>query len=351
MKAVMLVKNGSLIYSEVSEKDLAEDECKIEVKAAGICSSDIFRGFENGAYFYPLIMGHEFSGKIVQIGKSVERNLKIGDHVSIFPLLPCFNCDSCQSKKYAQCTKYDYYGSRRDGGYSDFINIKNWNIVKLGHQIDYIDGAALEPISVVLHAVKKLGDINQIKNLAIIGAGFLGLITLKYLKENWPELSVTMIDRNSFKLNIAQNLGSEIVKIEDEKEWEEYLKSLSASFSHVIESCGVPLTFRHSINITARSGTLVWMGNISDQLILSKKEISSILRKEITISGTWNSDYDGENKSDWTDAIDILNNGFSIRDLITEFVSLTDLPKALEKLHANKMRLEKHELIKIFVQN
>ena len=75
------------------------DECLVKVKVCGICSSDIYRAFENGAYFYPIIIGHEISGQVLKTGKSV-KTFNIGDMVSVFPLLPCFNCHSCNLKKY-----------------------------------------------------------------------------------------------------------------------------------------------------------------------------------------------------------------------------------------------------------
>ena len=107
MKAVQLEANKHLKISEISIPKVNPDECLINIKVCGVCSSDIYRAFENGAYFYPLIMGHEISGQIIEIGEEI-KNFKVGDSVSVFPLLPCFTCNSCKEKKYATCENYKY---------------------------------------------------------------------------------------------------------------------------------------------------------------------------------------------------------------------------------------------------
>ena len=100
MKAAILTKNKCISVKQIQEQKLGKDECKIKIEFCGICSSDINRSYGNGAYFYPLIMGHEVSGKIVEAGDYCKNKFKIGDRVSIFPLLPCFKCEGCLSKEY-----------------------------------------------------------------------------------------------------------------------------------------------------------------------------------------------------------------------------------------------------------
>ena len=87
MKAVVLKKNKSLVVEDKQLDALNHKKCRIKIHNVGLCSSDIERSFRNGAYFYPLIMGHEISGEISEIGKKVD-NFTIGDRVAVFPLLP-----------------------------------------------------------------------------------------------------------------------------------------------------------------------------------------------------------------------------------------------------------------------
>ena len=88
----------------------------VQVAYAGICNSDIQRSFGGGAYHYPLIMGHEFSGAVKE--SFAGSRFSAGDRVVVYPLLPCHTCEACQTGDYAQCLDYDYFGSRRPGGFA-----------------------------------------------------------------------------------------------------------------------------------------------------------------------------------------------------------------------------------------
>jgi len=84
MKAVVLEENNKLIYKDVPNPSLNSGEVLLEIKACGICSSDFSRVYSNGAYFYPIILGHEFSGKIIECANDVDRNL-VGKKAVVYP--------------------------------------------------------------------------------------------------------------------------------------------------------------------------------------------------------------------------------------------------------------------------
>ena len=111
---------GDLRYEQIDLPKITEDEVLIQIKACGICSSDIERCFVNGTYHFPTVPGHEFSGKIVAVGNEKNSNF-LGKRAVVFPMLPCFNCDACKEENYAQCHNYSYFGSRQDGGFSEFL--------------------------------------------------------------------------------------------------------------------------------------------------------------------------------------------------------------------------------------
>ena len=85
MKAAVLKTNKKIVIEEIPISDPNPNECQISIKAAGVCSSDIQRSFKKGAYSYPLVMGHEFSGEVIKLGEDVTDFVK-GDRVAVFPL-------------------------------------------------------------------------------------------------------------------------------------------------------------------------------------------------------------------------------------------------------------------------
>ena len=128
MKALVLKEIGNLSLEEREIPKLKEGEVLVHIKSCGICSSDIERVFINGTYHFPTIPGHEFSGQIVGVSDEKDKEL-LGKRTSIFPLLPCKQCDACHSEEYAQCSNYNYFGSRCDGAFSEYLVVPKWNLV------------------------------------------------------------------------------------------------------------------------------------------------------------------------------------------------------------------------------
>jgi threonine dehydrogenase-like Zn-dependent dehydrogenase len=350
IKSAVLEENRQISVKHIELPDLLSDECEVKITDAGLCSSDIERGYGGGAYFYPLVMGHELAGEIARTGSEAKGEFSKGDKVCIFPLLPCFNCSACKQKHYALCCNYDYYGSRRNGGFSDRLNVKKWNILKLPNGVSTQDGALVEPIAVALHAIKKLKiNAKDKTNLCIFGAGFLGLIAVQIINNLYPKCKITLVDRNHFKLDIGVRYGAISKWVGDDKSWQLFLSESKDSFEHVIEFAGVPKTFSAALSVSAASSSVVWAGNISGDLTFSKSQVSSILRKELRINGTWNSIYKGESGCDWSDALDLISIGLQPSELISLKIKLEEIGATLGKLYDHKNRKSKFEVIKVLV--
>jgi L-iditol 2-dehydrogenase len=354
LKSVVLVSNAKLEIQEVAEPTIAPDACLVSIDAAGVCSSDVQRGFDNGAYFYPLVMGHELAGTILETGAEVH-GLEVGDVVTVFPLLPCQCCDSCNRGAYAQCHNYDYYGSRRYGGFTERLEVKAWNLLPVPEDVSVDDAALCEPTSVVAHALHRLGvqDLQAVSDtdeMVILGGGFLGLIAAKLCKMFQPDLLVTVLDRNEYKLEIASSFCVDTVLLREPEDWRAYVADNDARFSMVLEAAGVPATYEYALNLTARRGVAVWMGNISADLTLPAKLVSQVLRKEIDILGAWNSEYHGRAPSDWTAALDYMRQGLNPSDFVSLRVDLDGLPDALHRLHDHKTRAQEGHLLKVLVK-
>lgn len=340
MKAIVLESNGILNYKDVPNPKLMEDECLLQVKSVGICNSDIYRAFENGAYHYPLIMGHEFSGKIIEKGKNVKK-LSVGQGVAVFPLIPCFECDACKKQKWIHCKRYDYYGSRRDGAFAEYVSVKSWNLIPIEDDCDLDLIALTEPLAVAVHTFKSIRQKKGNK-LLILGGGFIGLSLAKLLEREGVFSEIWLFDRNEFKLKIARDFGLKTFLTKDSSPNHDFEKY----FDVVIEACGAVDTYGHSLYYSGNDALVVWMGNIQDNLTLSKKMVSSILRKEIKIQGIWNSDYQVGKMCDWTEAVEIINKENWIKQLITHVVGLKDAPSLLQEMYKVKKNNMPHSYLK-----
>ena len=349
--AATLVENKKIEVRKISLPNIKLDEFEISILRAGICSSDVQRGMLNGAYHYPLIMGHELSGIISKIGNTMEKEFSVGEKVSIFPLLPCFKCNSCKKEIYALCDNYNYYGSRCDGGFAEKLIVKRWNLKKIPSNVSLENAALLEPMAVVLHAIDKMKiDENYTKNICILGAGFLGLLALQILNFKFPKCKVTIIDRNAYKLKIAKNISGKIKLIKSKKQLEQFIADKVNSFDGVFEFVGNSETYLASISLCRQNGKVIWVGNPMDDLNIPKKIVSSILRKEITLSGSWNSLYKSHNQCDWENGLLLMSKGINPASLITKKITLDEINETLTSMLNHKLRIKNYDIIKVMLE-
>ena len=193
---------GNLRFEKKETYKLTKNHVLVKIKYCGICSSDIERVFVNGTYHFPTIPGHEMSGQIVAVNDEDEKFL--GKKTAIFPLMPCFECEACEKQEYAQCSNYNYFGSRCDGGYSEYLLVPKWNLVIFDDKLDYKIAALCEPGAVAIHSVN-IGDIHKGDNVAISGTGTIGMMIA--LVAHGKGADVTVIGRSNESLDFSKSLG------------------------------------------------------------------------------------------------------------------------------------------------
>tara|TARA_B100001250_G_C19661054_1_gene727059 strand:- start:272 stop:1039 length:768 start_codon:yes stop_codon:yes gene_type:complete len=253
----------------------------------------------------------------------------------------------CQKKYYQKCFSYSYYGSRQNGGYSEYLNVKEWNLIKIPHNVSLDDAALLEPMSVVLHALKIL-NIKSIKNLTIFGAGFLGILSAKLAKEINSKVIINLVDRNKFKLSIGKEYVDKTILNTNTNNLNKLFEK--KTISNVLETTGSSNMFQKTIDIASPGGNILWLGNISSNLELNKKTVSSILRKELTIKGSWNSSFTKSIKDDWSEALQFLKKGFSPSSLVSHNTDLYNLKNLLQKIK-NKKKYKNFRYLKGILKN
>lgn len=323
MKAYVLHGIGDLRYEDRPEPEPRPGWARVKVLAAGICSSDIPRIFEKGTYRYPTVPGHEFSGRVEAVGDSGDEKW-VGRRVGVFPLIPCKTCPSCEKGRYETCSHYDYLGSRRDGGFAEFAAVPVWNLVELPESVNDVQGALLEPVAVALHAVRRAGLLPG-ESVCVVGTGAIGL-----LAGQWAKLlgagKVVVKGRGEAKRPVVQRCGLE------------YAPELRAgeAFDCVIEAVGSARALEESLALAAPGGRLVLMGNPEGPRTLSQDLYWRILRKQLTLLGTWNSSYGGRD-GDWARAVEETGSGrIQTETLVSRVLGAEKLTEGLELMRERK---------------
>ena len=136
MKAAVVCANEDVRYQEIEDVSAGPGAVTVRVAASGICGSDVPRVLHNGVHFYPIVLGHEFSGEVAEVGEGVTK-VKKGDRVSGVPLLPCMKCEDCQNGNYSLCRHYSFIGSRQQGSNADYVVLPQENVVPFSAEISY----------------------------------------------------------------------------------------------------------------------------------------------------------------------------------------------------------------------
>lgn len=326
MKAYVLKGINQLEYTDINLPELKPDEAMIRIKAAGICSSDIPRIYKNGTYHFPLIPGHEFAG-IVEKTASHYNESWIGKKVAVFPLIPCFRCDQCKQKMYEMCDNYNYLGSRKDGGFAEYVSVPIWNLLEIPDNVSYTEAAMMEPLSVALHATKRL-EIKESDTVGIVGTGMIGFAAAQWANIMKPE-KVSIIARNNKKSDISQKLNKVEYKIIG--------KDNIGTYNKVIEAVGTPEAISLAVSITKPGGKIVLLGNPSGEIPLHQDTYWRILRKQITLTGTWNSSFDKSGKCDWKRVCEALSSKeINASALISHIFKKEQLPQGLRIMKEHK---------------
>ena len=203
MKAWVLHNIGDCRREDVAEPVPAAGEVLVEVRAAGICGSDIPRIYRTGAHVHPLIPGHEFSGVVVKAADAQREWLH--RRVGVFPLIPCHDCGPCRSRQYEMCRHYDYLGSRRDGGFAEYVAVPADNLIALPDTVSFAEGAMMEPMAVAVHAMRRAA-LTKADRIVVCGLGTIGLLLVMFLKEAGME-HIFVVGNKAFQRQAAARLG------------------------------------------------------------------------------------------------------------------------------------------------
>jgi L-iditol 2-dehydrogenase/galactitol-1-phosphate 5-dehydrogenase len=226
---------------------------------------------------------------------------------------------------YAQTSNYDYYGSRRDGGMGEFVTVPERNLLPVPDHVPLRHAACVEPAAVALHGVRKM-RVQAGDDAAVFGAGPIGNLVAQWLKlSGCARVFVVDIDRR--KLDQMAALGCTPI---DPAEGDAVAQIVAATGGEgvacVVEAVGHPTTFVQATQVAAAFGEVVFMGNLHGEFRMGEKEFSQIMRRELTLHGTWNSKIVPRGDDDWSTVLKFMDRGLTIGPMISDTPTLDQGP-------------------------
>lgn len=271
MKALVFHGRKDLRLEDVAETSvLGAREVRLKVKRAGICHTD-FNEYAHGPLYVaasphprtgrsvPLVLGHEFSGEVVETGSAVRR-VTVGDRVAVNAVDSCRNCFYCRRGQYALCPSAAYIGFARDGGFAQFSVVPEDCCYQLSEEVSYDAGALVEPLSVAVHAVRQAGA-GVGSRTAVVGGGTVGLCTLQALRAAGAR-DVFVVEKAEAKKRFSESLGASAFinpeKTNPAKAIHELTDGLGADVT--FECVGSPAAMATAVSVTRSGGIMCIVG-------------------------------------------------------------------------------------------
>ena len=338
MKGLVYHGDEVLKWEDVQDVTPIDNEVKIKVKAAGICGSDV-HGYQGitGRRIPPMIMGHEFSGVIAEVGSDVE-TLEPGDRVTAYPMDFCGTCQSCRSGKMQFCPDKKQFGVLTvNGAFAEYLCVPEKVCYKLHDDISYNAGSLVEPLAVGFRGVEHAGEIED-QTILVVGSGTIGLMITACAKAKNPA-KIIVSDLSDTRLSVARKMGADVTINASEVDVREAImantggRGVDVSF----EAVGITPACVQSLENLRSGGKAIWLGQGMKTVEIGMLDI---VTRELSVSGSFT--YGLE---DFKSAVAMLNSGsIDPEPIISEVVPMGQGALWFEKLKRPE------ELVKVILK-
>jgi L-iditol 2-dehydrogenase len=338
MKALVLEAYNQLVYQDVPEPKMEPDDVLVQVKACGICGSDV-HGMDGstGRRIPPLIMGHEASGIIAEVGSKVDI-FHPGERVTFDSTVYCGSCFYCRRDEINLCDNRRVLGVscdeyRQNGAFAEYVAVPPQILYRLPESVSFEHAAMVEPCSIAFHAVDRT-PISSNDTAVVVGAGMIGLLVIQTLRAVGCG-KIIAIDIETEKLDLAQQLGADITLNSFEGEVVSEIRKLTnhRGADIVIEAVGVTNSVKTALDGVRKGGAVAVIGNLSPKVELA---LQSLVAREITVYGSCAS------QGDYPACLDMIARGaININPLISAVAPLSEGAKWFQRLYQKEKGLLK----------
>ncbi len=280
MKALVWTNPREFKLQEIPMPEAQKGEVVLKTRYAGICGSDL-SGYlgENSLRKPPLIMGHEFTGEVVETGEGVTE-FKPGNLVVVNPLITCGCCRMCKQGDQQNCIHRSIIGIHHPGAFAEYVKVPASSCFFVD---DEVAGTLVEPLACGIRAAERAG-VSLEDNVVVFGAGIIGLFSLKAASLQGAGERI-LIDTNDERLEQGKLFGATHTLNPKHVNAIEKVKEITGgSLQKVIDAVGLPLTRQQGIEMVENGGRIVFIGLHEDDTVVPG---NVIVRKEIEIAGSF----------------------------------------------------------------
>jgi L-iditol 2-dehydrogenase len=337
MKAAVLTASQEIEIQERKVPRIGMDDVLIRVRHAGICGSDLayyqYGHIGSQVVKYPLVLGHECGGEVVQIGSGVRR-LRVGDLVALEPQKSCGTCKYCRTGLYNLCPDVVFMATPpNDGAFSEFVAHPEAMTFNIPAKMGTMKGALVEPLSLGVH-ISSQADARFGKSILILGAGSVGIATLIALKA-MGMTDINVVEVSQKRLLLARRLGAKgVFDAKDPNMMNTILEAFSGEGADiVIETSGSETATEQAVDLVRRGGRIVLVGYAKEKVSF---DFRKLIMKEAYISTS------RRYRHVYPLAIKMISEDLApVEEMVTHHFSFDDIPRAFEFAIANRAEMLK----------
>jgi L-iditol 2-dehydrogenase len=338
MKALLLRQYNELVYTDLPEPALEPDEVLVQVKACGICGSDV-HGVDGstGRRVPPIVMGHEAAGVIAACGPAVH-GWQVGDRVTFGCVVHCTHCFYCQRGEPELCENRSWIGvsipgKRKHGAFAEYVAVPQQVLYRVPDALSFTHAAMMEPLTIAAHAVAR--TLFKLYDTAVVmGSGMIGLVVIQLLKTAGCG-RIIAVDISAERLAMACSFGATHTLRSDREDVAAEVRRLSGGRGAdvVFEAVGIEQTINLALACVRKGGGVTLIGNLAQAVSLPLQEI---VIGELTLRGTTNAAYE------WDACLQMLVNGVvQVDPLISAIAPLAEGVEWFARLHRGEPNLMK----------
>lgn len=306
-----------------------EDEILIEVAFTGICGSDIhtFKG-EYKNPITPVVLGHEFSGRVAQVGSAVTHFQPMDRVTSETTFYVCGECTYCKDEKYNLCPYRKGIGTQQNGSLAQYVIAKEKYAHKLPENLSYEGAAMSEPLSCCVHAMYQRSPLSLHDTILVMGPGPIGLLLIQIAKEIGATVIATGISKDRQRLELAQELGADAIVDTQTQDLTEVVNQMTnnVGVTKVYDASGSAVAVNQAFPLMKKGGDFVQVGLFKDKF--EKLDVETMIQREIHYIGSRS-----QNPYDWPIALHLLAKGaIDVSSLVTKKVPLEKWRSAFESV-------------------
>lgn len=324
MKSAVFYGKHDLRVEEYPKPEAGAHDVVIQVKACGVCGTDvhIYEGDKGAAEVTPpTILGHEFSGIVVETGEAVTA-CKPGDRVCVDPNCYCGACEPCKSGQVHFCEHMTGYGTTVNGGFAEYCAVNERQVYKLGEHTTYEQGAMTEPVACCLHGIDMCG-IQPGHQVVVIGGGMIGLLMLQLARQAGAA-KVALLEPVEGKRQTGKQLGADVCINPLEEDVKKALRAAGMNrIQTVIECVGRTSTIEQAIEIADPKAIVMMFGLTKPEEEITVRPFE-IFQKELELKASY------INPLTQRRALDLIDSGrLNVTDMVADVCGLEKLQEIL----------------------